>query len=423
MATSVASSAKEASKAIAGQTNGKKEQNNSNGNSNKSYGLTTRATHSSTLPSEWAHSPIVPPLYLTTNYEVLEPGNAVYDYSRGGNPTRTELQKYLASLESTEYALAFSSGLGSITTLTYLLEAGQHILSCDDVYGGTFRLFSRCVSRMGIETTYVDGVELANWTKNFRVGKTKMVWIETPSNPTMKVIDVKAVVQAVKALDKECLVVVDNTFMSPVFQSPMKLGADIVMHSCTKYIGGHSDIIMGALMLNDKSLYDRLKFLQNSLGIVPGNYDCSLMIRSIKTLEVRVRQQTANAMKIAEYLEAHDKVEKVLYPGLKSHPQHELATRQATGYGAMLSVYIAAPKGDEPVKLVRAVKLFHPAESLGCVCSLIEIPALMTHASVPKDNRLKLGITDNMLRVSIGIENVEDLIGDLESAFKSVYEL
>jgi cystathionine gamma-lyase len=392
-----------------------------NGLDCKEYGLTTRASHSGADPNDWTYGPIVPPIYPTTTFKVGEPGKAVYDYSRCDNPTRTELQKTLASLESTEYALVFSSGLGAITPFAFLIGTGKHILSCDDVYGGTFRLMSRCFNNLGIETTYVDGVKLSNWTDNFRVGQTKLVWVETPSNPTMKVIDIKAVVDAVKKLDKECIVVVDNTFITSVYQSPIKLGADIVMHSCSKYMGGHSDIIMGALMLNNKDLYDRFKFFQNSLGIVPGTHDCHLMLRSVKTLEIRVRQQTANAMRIAEWLEAHDKVEKVLYPGLKSHPQHELAARQCTGFGAMLSVYIKAPKGDEPFKFVRAVKLFHCAESLGCVTSLIEIPAFMTHSSVPKDNRMKLGITDNMLRVSIGIENVEDLIGDLDNAFKQVY--
>ena len=385
------------------------------------YGLSTRVTHSSTKPSDWAHSPIVAPIYLTTTFEVLEPGNAVYDYSRSDNPTRTELQKYFANIEKAKYSLAFSSGLGALTTLTYLLQTGQHILCCDDVYGGTFRLFSRCTARMGIETSYVDGTELKNWEANFRVGKTKMVWIETPTNPMLKIIDIVAVVKAIKSLDKDCIVVVDNTFMTSVFQLPLELGADIVMHSCSKYMSGHSDIIMGCVMLNNDQLYKELKFYQNSLGITPSPYDCAMMMRSLKTLDIRVRQQTTNAMKIAQYLEAHELTDRVLYPGLESHPQHKLAVQQSTGFGAMLSVYIKLRHGDEPFKFMRAVKIFHPAESLGCVCSLIEIPAIMTHASVPKESRQRLGISDNLLRLSVGIENVEDLIADLDAAFQEVY--
>lgn len=415
-----------------GSTNGKLNVTFTNGDgsgggtaaarSRQLYGLSTRATHSGTQPSDWSHSPIMPPIYLTTTFEVLEPGQAVYDYSRSDNPTRTELQKYFANIESANYALAFSSGLGAITTLSYLLKSGQHMLCCDDVYGGTFRLFSRCLSRMGIETSYLDGVEMSNWRTNFRAGKTKMVWIETPTNPMLKVIDIAAVVEIIKSLDKDCIVVVDNTFITPVFQTPLKLGADVVMHSCSKYMSGHSDIIMGALMMDDNKLYESLKFNQNALGITPSAFDCAMMMRSLKTLDIRVRQQTANAMKIAEYLESHKRIDKVLYPGLASHPQHELAATQCSGFGAMLSVYIQLNDGDEPIKLMQAVKLFHPAESLGCVCSLIEIPALMTHSSLPKETRMKLGITSNLLRISVGIENVEDLINDLETALEQVYQ-
>lgn len=385
-------------------------------------GLATRLTHSGTKPTDWAHKPVMTPIYTTTTFEVEEPGFAVYDYSRSGNPTRTELEKYLANIESAKYGLAFSSGLGAVTTASFLLKAGQHILCSDDVYGGTFRLFSKCLDRMGITTTYVNGTVLENWTKNFQQGKTKIVWIETPSNPLLKIIDIQAVVKAVKKLDQDCIVLVDNTFITPVFQSPLKLGADIILHSCSKYLSGHSDIIMGALITNSTDLHEKLKFLQNSLGIVPSPHDCSLLIRSIKTLEVRVRKQTENAMEIAKYLEDHPLVESVIYPGLKSHPQHELAARQCTGFGAMVSVYLKMVKGDEPKKFVKAVNIFCLAESLGCVCSLIEIPSLMTHASVPPETRKELGLTDNLLRLSIGIEDSKDLIGDLEDAFKSAYE-
>lgn len=389
----------------------------------ESYGSSTRALHAGSKPSHWTHSPIMPPLYMSTTFEVLDPGNAFYDYSRSDNPTRTELQNIMAALEFAKYSLAFSSGLGALTTITYLLESGQHVLCCDDVYGGTFRLFDKCLSRMGIETTYVDGIVAGSWAKSFRPGKTKMVWLETPTNPTLKVIDIEAVVAEVKAIDPECIVVADNTFMSPIFQNPLKLGADIVSHSCSKYLGGHSDIIMGAIMTSNEKLYSQLKFFQNSLGITPSTFDCHLMIRSIKTLQIRVNAQEANAIQLAKYLEKHPKIEKVIYPGLESHPQHELVKRQCSGFGAMLSIYVKELNGLESGKIMRAVKIFHPAESLGCVCSLIEVPALMTHASVPEVERAKLGITNNMLRLSAGTENIQDLIQDLEQALDYTYKI
>lgn len=363
----------------------------------------------------------MPPIYTSTTFEVLDTNNVEYDYSRSDNPTRTELQSQLAAIESAKYALAFSSGLGAMTTMSFLLQTGQNILCCDDVYGGTFRLFSKCISRMGIDTVYVDGTKTQNWIDKFEVGKTKLVWIETPTNPTMRVIDIKDVVSAIKKLDPTCIVVVDNTFMTPVLQSPLKLGADLVMHSCSKYLSGHSDIIMGALMTNDEAIYEGLKFLQKSLGITPSVHDCSLMMRSIKTLKIRVEKQAENAMKVAQYLEAHKYVDKVYYPGLKSHPQHELSARQCAGFGGMVSVCIRTIVGDEARRFMQSVRTFHPAESLGCVCSLIEVPAFMTHSSIPKDKREELGICDNFLRLSVGIEDVEDLIEDLSQAFDAVY--
>lgn len=387
----------------------------------KNYGHSTKAIHSGNLSVHWTHSPIMTPLYMTTTYETLDPGLAAYEYSRCDNPTRTELQDYLRSLESAKYALAFSSGLGALTTCSYLLESGQHVLCCDDVYGGTNRFFSQCLTRMGIATTFVDGVKLESWTDNFRFGKTKLVWIESPTNPTMKIMDVEKIVSEIKNRDPNCVVIVDNTFMTPIFQSPLKMGADIVMHSCTKYINGHSDVIMGALMTNDEKLHEKLKFLQNSLGIVPSAFDCSQVIRSIKTLNVRVRRQATSAMEIAKYLENHMHVERVSYPGLPSHPQYELACKQYSGFSGMLSIYIKSPKGGEAIKILKAVKVFHTAVSLGCVCSLIEMPSLMTHSAVPESERAQLGIQDNMLRLSIGLEDVEDLINDLEQAFKEAY--
>lgn len=388
---------------------------------NKLHGLATRALHGGKSPSHWTESPVMPPIYLSTTFVTKEPGQAFYEYSRCDNPTRTELQSYLASLESANHALVFSSGLGALTTTSYLLKSGQHVLCCDDVYGGTNRFFSHCSSRMGIETTFVDGIAVENWTNAFIVGRTKMIWIESPTNPTMKIIDIESVASAIKKLDPECVIIVDNTFMTPIHQSPLKMGADVVMHSCTKYINGHSDVIMGSLMTNNEGLYTRLKFFQNALGIVPSAHDCSLVIRSIKTLQVRVQQQTKSAMELAVFLEGHPKVKKIIYPGLKSHPQHQLALKQYSGFGGMLSIYVEVVNGDEVTKLVQALKVFHVAVSLGCVSSLIEIPSLMTHSAVPKKERLKLGISDDLLRLSIGLENVEDLIEDLRQAFEVAY--
>lgn len=380
---------------------------NENSMSHKAeYGFSTRCSHSGTRPSDWAHSPIMPPVYLSTTYEVLDPANAPYDYSRSGNPTRTELELLLARLESAKYALAFSSGLGTLTTITYLLETGQHILCSDDVYGGTYRYLARCVSRMGIETSFVDGRNHADWEKNFRQGKTKLVWIETPTNPMMKLIDIEAISKLIKRLDSDCIIVVDNTFITPVFQSPLRLGADIVVHSCSKYIGGHSDIIMGCLMTNNQDLHQKLSFLQNALGIVPAPFDCSQAIRSIKTLEIRVRKQTENAAKVAEFLEKQANVERVIYPGLESHPDHELAKRQCSGFGAMISFYLRTVDGGESVKFMNAIKIAHAAVSLGCVSSLIEAPALMTHGVIPVETRNQLGLTDNLIRMSVGIETL-----------------
>lgn len=391
-------------------------------NAKESHGASTRALHSGKISSHWTHSPVISPLYMSTTFETPDPGQAAFEYSRCDNPTRSELQGILASLESAKYALAFSSGLGALTTASYLLEAGQHVLCCDDVYGGTHRFFARCATRMGIETTFVDGLDVDNLTNLFRPGSTKMVWLETPTNPTMKILDVEKIVEHIKALDQSCIVVVDNTFMTPIFQSPLKMGADIVMHSCTKYINGHSDVIMGCLVTNNTDLYEQLKFNQNALGIIPSSFDCSQVIRSVRTLNVRVRRQAASAMEVAKFLESQPQVERVLYPGLESHPQHELARRQYSGFSGMISFYLKSNQGDESVKLVKAVKVFHIAVSLGCVCSLIEIPSLMTHSAVPEEARLKLGISDNLLRISVGLEDVDDLINDLKQAFSVAYE-
>lgn len=385
----------------------------------------TIAIHAGNLATHWTHNPIVSPIYLSTTYETPEPGKAAYEYSRADNPTRTELQSQLAALEGAEHSLVFSSGLGAITTAMFLLESGKHVLCSDDVYGGTNRFFINCASRMGIETTFVDGIRVDNWINNFQYGKTKMVWIESPSNPTMKIIDIKKVSYEIKKLDPDCIVVVDNTFMTPVFQNPLKMGADVVMHSCTKYINGHSDVIMGALITNSEDIHSKLKFFQNTLGIISSPFDCYQVSRSIKTLHVRMEQHARNALQIAMFLEQHRYVEQVIYPGLKSHPQYQLANQQCTGFSGMISIYVkekGVVVGDEVMKIVKAVKLFKLAVSLGSVGSFIEIPYLSTHVDVSKADRIKLGINENMIRLSVGLENAIDLIKDLDEAIVSAYE-
>lgn len=368
----------------------------------------------------WTYKPIIPPVYQTTTYETPEPGNAHYEYSRGTNPTRDVLQEALAKLESAKYCITFSSGLGSLTTSMFLIGTGKHVLCCSDVYGGTHRFFAKCAPQMGMDYTFVDGTNTKNWLDVFVLGKTKLVWIESPTNPTMMIIDIENIIKAVKKLDNECLVIVDNTFMTPIFQNPLKLGADIVMHSVTKYINGHSDVIMGCLMTNSVVLHDRLKFYQNALGIIPSPRDCSMVIRSVPTLEVRVKRQAESAMKIAKYLSAKPQVLKVMYPGLESHPQHDLAKKHYSGFGGMISFYLRGKSANESIKFVQAMEHFHIAVSLGCVHSLMEIPSLMTHAAVPEIDRDKLGITDNLLRLSIGLEDVDTLIEDLEVGFRAI---
>lgn len=388
-----------------------------------SSGPSTRNIHAGSHASKWTFSPIIPPLYMSTSFENLDPGQAEYEYSRCKNPTRNELETHLANLESAKFGLAFASGLAALETATFLLKSGDHVLCCDDVYGGVNRFFSRVANRMGIETTFVDGISIDNWIKDFKPNKTRMVWIESPTNPTMKVVDIVGITKTIKQLDPTCLVIVDNTFMTPVLQSPLALGADIVMHSVTKYINGHSDVIMGSLMTNSQDLYNELKFLQNAKGNVPSAFDCYQVIRSIMTLQIRVERESSNAMKVAQFLEKHPNVDKVLYAGLESHPQHELAKKQSRGkgFGGIISLYVGQKSGFEAIKLVQSVKVFHTAVSLGCFCSLIQIPSLMTHASVPENERDKLGMFNNLLRLSIGLENVEDIINDLDQALKIAF--
>jgi len=372
----------------------------------------TRAIHAGCEPDSGTGA-IMTPIFQTSTYVQESPGkHKGYDYSRTHNPTRTALEKNIASLEEGNYGLAFSSGMSAITTITQMLNAGDHIICSDDVYGGTFRLFDKVLKKFNLEFDFIDLTSLQSLERHIK-NTTKLVWLESPSNPLLKLIDIEATARIAKS--RGIVTVVDNTFATPFFQKPLKLGADIVMHSTTKYLNGHSDVIGGALVMNDQELYDKLQFLQNAAGGVPGPFDCFLVLRGIKTLAIRMERHAENALKIAQFLENHPKVRKVIYPGLSSHPQHELAKKQMTGFGGIITFFI---KGglEAARRFLERVKIFSLAESLGGVESLIEHPAIMTHASLPKEVREKIGISDELIRVSVGIEHVDDLISDLKQA-------
>lgn len=363
---------------------------------------------------------VVIPIHLSTTFarkEVDKP-TCGYEYSRTGNPTRDALEKRLASLEHAKFALAFASGMAAETIICLtLLKSGDHVVVFDDLYGGTKRLFNKVFSQnFKIEFSYVDAIDIEN-VKNVIKSNTKLIWLESPTNPLMKLCDIKAISEIAK--EQNILVVVDNTFMSPYFQKPLLLGVDIIVHSTTKYLNGHSDSIGGAIMLSDKEIYNKLKFNQNTIGSILSPFDSFLVLRGIKTLAIRMREHEKNAIKIAEYLESSPKVKKVIYPGLKNHPQHELVKKQMSGFGGMLSFEIIGTL-KEAKTFLENLKIFSLAESLGGVESLIEHPASMTHVSISKEEREKVGITDSLIRVSVGIENVTDLIEDIDNSFKGI---
>ena len=380
--------------------------------SKKNSRFETRAIHAG-QPPEASTGAVCTPVYLTSTFAQPSPGvHKGFDYSRADNPTRTALEANLASLESAEYGICFASGCAATSAVMHLVPHGSHIISCDDVYGGTRRLFSQVYEDCGREFSFVDLTDVEN-LRSALLPNTKALWIESPTNPLMKLMDVKALVAI--AHEHGLLVIVDNTFMSPYFQSPLELGADVVTHSCTKYLGGHSDVVMGVCMTNDEALADRLHFIQKSVGAVPGPMDCFLVLRGTKTLAVRMKQHAENAQILAEWLEAHPQVDAVIYPGLASHPQHSLAVDQMKGFGGMISMVVKG--GLEGAKRVlERCSVFTLAESLGGVESLIEHPGLMTHASVPADIRKELGIDDGLIRLSVGIEHIDDLIEDLRFA-------
>jgi cystathionine gamma-lyase len=382
------------------------------------YGFSTRAIHGGEKPDfrEGAFGDVVVPIHLSTTYarKEVDIPTAGYEYSRFGNPTRDALEAKLASLENAKYGLAFASGLAAETTVLFsLLKSGDHIIAFDDLYGGTKRLFNRVIPDFNISVTYVDASVTANVEAAIK-GDTKLIWLESPTNPMLKLSDIAAI--ATLAKNNGILVVVDNTFLSPYFQNPLDLGADIVLHSSTKYINGHSDVISGSLMLSNEALYEKLKFNQNAMGAILSPFDSFMVSRGIKTLALRMEQHNKNALMIANYLEKHPKVTKVYYPGLESHPQHQLAKQQARGFGGIISFEINGT-GNQSRLFLQNLQLFALAESLGGVESLIELPDVMTHASVPVEDKLKAGITESLIRVSVGVEDAGDLIADLEQAF------
>lgn len=388
-----------------------------NANAHSNEGFSTRAIHAGQEPDPTTGA-IMTPIYQTSTFVQKSPGVIVedYDYSRAANPTRKAFENNIASLEGGSHGLAFSSGVAATSAVLHLLKAGDSVLLCDDVYGGTNRLFHRIFAQLGIEPILVDMTDPAAVKAAFKPS-TKLVWVETPTNPTLKVVDIAMLAEQARA--HNAVLAVDNTFATPYLQNPLALGAHIVHHSTTKYIGGHSDAIGGVLVTSDADLFDRLKFVQLSVGAVPGIMECFLLLRSTKTLAVRMERHGANAMQIAHWLEAHPKVESVVYPGLTSHPQHDLVNKQmhggARGYGGMITMFLKGGLAESRAMLEKT-KLFALAESLGGVESLIEHPGIMTHASVPADQRAKLGISDSLVRLSVGIEDADDLIADLERA-------
>jgi cystathionine gamma-lyase len=375
-------------------------------------GFGTRAIHAGQEPDPQTGA-VMTPIYQTSTYAQESPGkHRGYEYSRTDNPTRTAYQECIATLESGKHALAFASGLATTATIIQTLNPGDHVVCCDDVYGGTFRIFDKVFKLSGIDFTFVDLSDLKKAEAAF-TPKTKLLWMETPTNPMLKILDIAALCKL--AHSKGAKAIVDNTFMSSYFQKPLELGADMVVHSVTKYMNGHSDVVGGVLVTSDTEWYTKLKFLQNAVGAVPAPMDCFLVMRGLKTLHVRMERHAENAMTIARYLEKHPKVEKVIYPGLESHPQHAIAKKQMSGFGGMITFFIQGGL-PEARSFLEKVKLFTLAESLGGVESLIEHPAIMTHASIPAETRKELGIHDNLIRVSVGIEDVKDLLGDLERA-------
>ena len=373
----------------------------------------TKAIHAGQEPDPTTGA-VMTPIYQTSTYWQKSPGDHQgYEYSRGTNPTRKALENCLAALENAKFGLAFSSGMGATDAVMKLLQPGDEVITGDDLYGGSYRIFTKVFANYGIKFHFLD-LSNPEIIREYANDKTKLIWIETPTNPTMQIVDIAAVTAIGK--EKGLLTVVDNTFASPYLQNPIDLGADIVMHSVTKYIGGHSDVVMGALMMNDEDLYKRLFFIYNACGATPGPMDSFLVLRGIKTLHLRMKAHCENGRKIAEFLKTHPRVDKIYWPGFTDHPNHEVAKKQMRDFGGMISITLKGANLQETFKVASSFKVFTLAESLGGVESLINHPVTMTHASIPKEAREKVGVVDNLLRLSVGVEDVEDLLEDLKHA-------
>jgi len=377
----------------------------------------TKAVHAGVEPDPTTGA-IMTPIYQTSTYVQESPAkHKGYAYARGANPTRNTLQKSIAALENGKFGICFSSGMGATDAVIKLLSPGDEVITSNDLYGGSYRMFKRVYEKFGIKFHFIDLTTADNLIPYLNKN-TKLMWLETPSNPLMRIIDIEACVALAKK--NGILVAVDNTFASPYLQNPLELGADIVMHSVTKYLGGHSDVIMGALVVNDEKLQQDLAFIANSCGAVPGPQDSFLVLRGIKTLHLRMERHCLNGRKIAEYLKAHPKIGKVYWPGFQDHPNHEIAKKQMKDFGGMLSFTLKNDNIENATKLMESVHLFSLAESLGGVESLINHPASMTHASIPKEERIKNGLSDSLIRLSIGVEDADDLIEDLEQALTQI---
>ena len=374
----------------------------------------TKAIHAGVKPDP-SSGAIMTPIFQTSTYVQDAPGkHKGYEYARTQNPTRDALQESLASLENGKYAACFSSGLAAMDAIVKLFQSGDEIISTNDLYGGSYRLLTQVYAKFGIKSHFVDMTDLQKVEEQINKN-TKVLWVETPTNPMLNIIDIKGICAIAKK--HKLKVVVDNTFASPYLQNPLDLGADMVMHSCTKYLGGHSDVVMGAVITKSKVLADKLYFVQNASGAVPGPMDCFLMLRGIKTLHLRVERACENAKKIAAFLAKNDKIANIYYPGIKTHPGHKIAKQQMSNFGAMVSFDLKKDNMKAANKVLSGTKLFALAESLGGVESLIGHPASMTHGSIPREERLAVGLTDSLIRLSVGVEDVDDLIADLTKAF------
>ncbi|MEE4000095.1 cystathionine gamma-synthase [Tenacibaculum sp. FZY0031] len=375
----------------------------------------TKTIHGGQQPEE-ATGAVMPPIFQTSTYAQSSPGvNKGYAYSRSANPTRTALENAFAALENGTHGFAFASGLSAIDCVLRTLNPGDEVIAGDDIYGGTYRMFTNMFEKYGLQFRYVDMNEVANVT-NAISENTKLIWIETPTNPLMKIADVEEITKAVKTIKKNVVVAVDNTFATPYLQRPLDLGVDIVMHSATKYLGGHSDLVMGALITKNAELAKQLHFIQFAAGAIAGPMDSFLALRGVKTLHLRMQCHCENGKAVAQYLSAHPKVSEVFYPGLESHPNHEIAKKQMDDFGGMVSFRLKDESKQAALTFLENTKIFTLAESLGGVESLVSHPVTMTHASIPEEERLKIGITDSLIRLSVGVEDIDDLLADLEQA-------